>query len=487
MHSENRSGQPKSNPFDITKDAKDETTIKTPYFHWRQFALESTLHGCNHTQNHEKQRLFRYVWTLILVSMFAALGTALALLWVKYTSYPFRTVWKLSRETFLYVPELTVCLRGEFDTGKADSWAEASDYVRNRWTSWSNISNTVVQLPYSEFTNRFGFDETDVFLGIFGYDLDVFRAFPVSDWVSRHPDPGRACWTMHQMKGDSSNNDKRWRMKIFRNIIMTFNPMVTRVGNEHPASGIELYLHDLGGQYWYHEPINLMPGSYVDVRFTHEIVKFLQLPYRSAGPKGCLDTEDPAFVNPLTLHDVYSLETCLHEAIILEGYKRCGCAFQPFASKLNVEECTLVQFQTCYLTMQYDVVSVVTRFQGELCLDSCVNLKYKSSRSYAELNTEVIRPSIPLINGTNVSAVPESDMKNLIYVQLQAAGLDVTTVEHVPELTLLDIFAQIGGFMGLFLGASLMTWLEIIDVTMMVGWACVSVAFRRLRHGLWRV
>ena len=87
---------------------------------------------------------------------------------------------------------------------------------------------------------------------------------------------------------------------------------------------------------------------------------------------------------------------------------------------------------------------------------------------------------LPFLNSKNVTNFSDHDMDNLLFVKLQPLSLDVTSVEHVPELTLLDIFAQIGGFMGLFLGASLMTWLELFDVILLVVGTCLSSAFRRV-------
>ncbi|GFR67447.1 FMRFamide-activated amiloride-sensitive sodium channel [Elysia marginata] len=177
-----------------------------------RFVDETALHGCRHVRDSQRPRGVRFVWAAIVMLMFAALGFSLTKLWIEYASYPYRTVWKLSREASLALPEITVCLRGEFDMDKVKSWKDASDYMKNRWIDW----------------------------------------------------------------------------------------------------------------------------------------------------------------------------------------------------------------------------------------------------------------------------IAETDMKRLIFVQVQPSSLDVTTVEHVPELTLLDIFAQLGGFMGLFMGASLMTWLEMIDVAMLVGWTIISAAFRRL-------
>ena len=144
-------------------------SLKTKlYGHLAQFADGTTLHGCKQTQNVQKPSLFRYVWIFILISMFVALGTSLALLWIRYTSYPFRTVWKMSREEYITLPEITICLQGEFDTDKTDSWEDATEYLRNRWIPWAvPNSNKFAQLPFSEAMDRFGFDTKDVFFDRF--------------------------------------------------------------------------------------------------------------------------------------------------------------------------------------------------------------------------------------------------------------------------------------------------------------------------------
>ncbi|KAK3786276.1 hypothetical protein RRG08_002020 [Elysia crispata] len=460
---------------------KDAKTTKISN-HWSRFADETTLHGCKHVRDSQKPKCFKFLWAAVLILMIAALMASLAMLWIRYSSYPFLTVWKLSRETSLTLPEISMCLRGEFDMDKVKSWDAAADFMKLRWSNdWSNSSNEFLQLPYSDALSRFGIDEREVFLTIYMYDLGAFKRLPITDWLKRHPEAGRACWRVLKKYVDINGIEHQFKLEMLNSIMVVLNPMISRLEDGHTAVGIEMFFHQPGSIYWVQRGISLSPGSYADVRFTHEHVRFLPLPYKSAGSVGCLDTEDAKFTNPLNFHNAYSFDLCIQELLIDRLQNQCGCLFQPFASRLNVKECTVLQYHLCYLSVQSTVLREAIRPDIKLCIGSCVNINYKTHLSYSGLETESLRNYLPLINGTNVSVVSESDMKNLIFIQIQPLSLDVTTVEHIPEMTLLDIVAQIGGFMGLFLGASLITWMELFDVALQIGWVYVSTTIRRLR------
>ena len=201
---------------------------------------------------------------------------------------------------------------------------------------------------------------------------------PVEEWVVRNPEPGRACWTL---KGFDESKTQ-FRFEMFGSLYIVLDSVATRIGHDPFTFGVELYLHTPGTKYWYHKGINLMSGGYVDVSFAQENVKFLPHPYKSAGPKGCIDTKDPSFVNPLKVHDSYSRDVCIHEVAINKTQVKCECAFQPYASKLNVTECRAFKLFPCYFTLRNSLLVSANRQESEICPDSCVNVNYKTSVSY---------------------------------------------------------------------------------------------------------
>ncbi|RUS86266.1 hypothetical protein EGW08_005958 [Elysia chlorotica] len=463
------------------KDVKANVRTKLAT-QWSRFAEDTTLHGCKQVQNNKKPKCFRFLWATLLVMMIATFVTAMVMLWVQYSSHPFRTVWKLSRESSLILPEISVCLRGEYDTGKGRSWDAAEDYMKFRWINdWSNSSNEFLHLPYSEAESRFAIAGKEVVMGLYSYDLTAFKKLPTEDWLTRYPMPGRSCWSLLKRNFDSNGVEHQFRLEMLKSIMIVLNPMTSRLEKGHTAVGIEVFFHQAGTTHWFQNGVSLVPGAYADVRFKHERTKFLPLPYESAGSGGCVDTEDPTFINPLKFHNTYSFDLCVQELLIDRLHDQCGCLFQPFASTLKVKECTVLKFHVCFLTVQSQVLSDALKPDSNLCIESCENLNYVTTLSYSALDSESIKPYLSSPNGTNISVMLEADLKNFIFIQIQPLSLDVNTVEHVPEMTLLDIFAQIGGCMGLFLGASLMTWMEIFDVAMQMVWVYLSTVVRRLR------
>ncbi|GFN94533.1 acid-sensing ion channel 1-like [Plakobranchus ocellatus] len=471
-----------SNPglaSDSNKTATKTTTKNRILRLLTQFGQETTLHGCKHLQDSNSPIFLRVAWSLILITMVAALAISLTMLWIHYRSYPFTTVWSLSREAYVPLPSLTLCLYADFDTQKTASWQDATQYMDNRWHVDQLLTNQFANLNYSEAQQRFGFDTNDVFLGVFSSVLKEHTIIRLSDWVTPDPDPGRACWIIYKTKNLDSGED--FKIGMFDSFVMILNPMTARAGRGFEALGVELYFHEPGTRYWLQRGLGIMPGAYADVRLKPERTKFLPSPYNSAGSKGCVDTQDPDFVNPLRFFESYSLDLCISELLIKEVQKECSCVSQPYASMLHVNECTVLQYQTCYFGARQRIMSETLLSDSSQCLDLCNTRKFSSTISYSKYDAQKVQETLQIVAASDFQLAPESEMADLIRIRIQPLSMDVTTMEHVPETTLLDVFAQVGGFMGLFLGASLMTLVEIIDVVLLMGWTWLLSSARRER------
>ncbi|GFO31109.1 acid-sensing ion channel 1-like [Plakobranchus ocellatus] len=460
--------------------ATKPVSVKKEILHlWKGFAEVTTLHGCRNVQDSDKSVFFRVIWALIVISMFLVLIISLTMLWIQYSSFPFKTVWNLSRETSIPLPAITLCLYADFDRGKTASWKDSRQYVDDRW-SFSNLSsNEFVKLNYSEAQQLFGFNARDVILAMFASDIQDIHFLSLSDWVVSEPDPGRACWTIHNSDNRGSVDEKfDFKLEISSSFFLFLNPMKARVGIGYHAFGVEIFLHEAGSRYWLQKGMNIMPGVYADVQLIQEKTKFLPSPYNSAGSKGCVDTDDPGFVNPLRFFEAYSIDLCITELLVNESQKRCGCAFQPHASLLRVKECTVIQFQQCYVQVRNKVLREALLTSNKQCLDPCHTNRFTTSITTSALNVKSMHK---FLLQNNYTFAPDLEMKDLILVQIYPMSMDVTTMEHVPEVTLLEVYAQVGGFMGLFLGASLITLMELADVALFIAWAAITSIVRRVR------
>ena len=101
------------------------------------------------------------------------------------------------------------------------------------------------------------------------------------------------------------------------------------------------------------------------------------------------------------------------------------------------------------------------------CPLQCTTDRYSITPSFAQyptdgyleliLNKSSIRQSHPDLSKSNIK-------KRLLAFNVFYNELSYTRVTQLPKYESLDLLASMGGFMGLLLGASLMTFVELIEI-----------------------
>ncbi|GFS19378.1 acid-sensing ion channel 1-like [Elysia marginata] len=263
-------------------------------------------------------------------------------------------------------------------------------------------------------------------------------------------------------------------------------------------AGLQVYLHDMTGQHWTEHPILLRPGTLSNIYYKTTKYKFLPLPYKSfggidtrekrqaKGNAGCVDTSSSSFKNPMISlpAELYSSETCIYEAIMNKSTKACGCSEDKFYNELHgTPRCSIWKYGQCFTRVMN---TEYYRMQRQLaegddkdlpCPEACRMTKYESTVTTANYPAMEMREI--LMNVTGMSLVRLND--NVLMLSIQPQSPLSVTVEHVPELTLVGLVGSAGGWMGLCLGASLLSLTELFELLVMTAWIIYRKLARRLR------
>ena len=262
-------------------------------------------------------------------------------------------------------------------------------------------------------------------------------------------------------------------------------------------AGVELYFHDLAAAYWSVNPILVRPGTMTTIYYKPTKYKFLPLPYKSFGGfesravshnssnTGCTDIKSPSFKNPMISLPpaLYSGEMCMMEIAVNRSTQMCGCSTDKFFSRLHgVPECSVIDYGWCYSPMfreeYYKLLAASSDGTSEEqpCPHACTLTEIETTLSAADYPPIESHQMVALGLGMKREDVE----KNFLMISIKPQGPLMTTVEHVPELTLLNIIGSVGGWMGLCLGASLLTLTELFEAIIMSMW----ILYRKLVHRL---
>ncbi|XP_065941363.1 acid-sensing ion channel 4-A-like [Magallana gigas] len=178
--------------------------------------------------------------------------------------------------------------------------------------------------------------------------------------------------------------------------------------------------------------------------------RYLPSPYKIYGNQFCVDTKSPDYRNPLQYYDVYSKTACMRECKQDHVFQLCGCR-TPYDKERFDQNGSAQEQCICPTECEYD------EYQAGL------STGYFPAKNYQTV-----------LNEMGITDIRETYLELAIYFE----SLDVLNVEQKPEYSFEDIIGLLGGQMGLFLGASLLTLTELIEVILLSS----LVVGRKLYH-----
>ena len=150
----------------------------------------------------------------------------------------------------------------------------------------------------------------------------------------------------------------------------------------------------------------------------------------------------------------YSEEGC-HAKCITEQVLNCDCIILSTGD----DACSLFDFYTCSIR-NYETVQKYG-LNCSHCLPNCLTTTYDYKLSSSHFPSHITESYTkergwPLSNKTQFK---DRYARLLVYFET----LQYTEIEQLPAMTLVELLSNIGGQLGLYLGASLITLMEIVD------------------------
>jgi len=162
---------------------------------------------------------------------------------------------------------------------------------------------------------------------------------------------------------------------------------------------------------------------------------------------------------------------CLQRTLILE----CNCTYPPLISLFpNVSPCYEQNETDCVYQLFFGKVNRNDFLFGENCLADCPLECYSDRFNYFLSSSELI-PKYYLdylnLNSTNLSSDflttkidAETDRKSFTRLSIFYNELSYEISNETPQLNLVTLFANVGGYLGLFLGMSVFSIFEPIQL-----------------------
>ncbi|XP_067662931.1 acid-sensing ion channel 4-B-like isoform X1 [Haliotis asinina] len=453
----------------MTRTEKTDAEVVAPNYKlrdlWAEFCQTTAIHGFNKITRRNRRFTFRGVlWSVAVCGATAFLIFNLMSEIGDYYSFPIGTKVTNKIRSTIEFPAVTICNRCTLNRSRLMSYPDLEAYFRdasiNERSStvynFADIVDGIMQQSQSlEWWTNMSMDASSLFnLCYFGGEsIDCTSNFrPV------FTDEG-LCHTFNFNTSDIVNvktSGNRANLIVNYDIGQRFYTF-----RENMAAGIKVLLHNSR-----HHPdanptvVMAAPGFSTYVAMHKSEYVYLPHPYMAFDEMECVDTNRPDFVNPLKYYSPYTYDHCFMECIQTKAYNLCGCVgpSDPRSAEPDIPICSLEKQDTCYSISVREMFKNTTLEAECQCGTQCnfetFNAQVSSSAYPAEIWAETLN------NNTN-SETSEFFRNNFLELRVFYDKMMVTSIKQHPQYTRATLFSNVGGQMGLCLGASILTVAEI--------------------------
>ncbi|XP_068132485.1 acid-sensing ion channel 5 [Hyperolius riggenbachi] len=162
----------------------------------------------------------------------------------------------------------------------------------------------------------------------------------------------------------------------------------------------------------------------------------------------------------LSYHEVYSTYGCLQECKATYIKDECGCL--PFLLPGFGKECDLPRFYNCVYPalnkiQKLDLCTMGT--YNSSCPVPCEEIDYPATLSYSTFPSDKAADFL----SSKLSKDARYMRNNLVYIDIKYQKLNYKITEQQKALTSSELLSNVGGQLGLFCGASMITIIEILE------------------------
>ncbi|XP_075050512.1 bile acid-sensitive ion channel [Mixophyes fleayi] len=186
----------------------------------------------------------------------------------------------------------------------------------------------------------------------------------------------------------------------------------------------------------------------------------------------------------LAHHEIYNTYGCLQECKSSYIQDECGCV--PFLLPGIGKECDLQRFYNCVYPALYNIEKLELCSVGtynSTCPVPCEETDYPATLSYSTFPSDKAADYL----SSKLSQSSTYMKNNLVYIDIKYHGLNYKITKQQKALTPSELLSDLGGQLGLFCGASMITVIEVLEYLIThFCWLCAFLILKLPNISQWR-
>lgn len=432
--------------------------------------LASTGHGFPKILQ-TKNYFLKAIWTMFTIMSVGLCSYMIVQSTIKYLKYDVNTKTRMINQFDAIFPTVTICNLNFFSSNFAlnftNQFQNESTYLNpfNNFNEYTLKAKAKQPVFYSKFKNFYG-DSKDKLIAECFFETTPCNRSQIKYFF--HPNYGN-CYQFNS-GFDNDNNVislKRTylteRLMSLRLVLNLSLPDELRLIN--PNIGGVIFIHNDTTYPTIVDPVTLPPNTETNIALSRTFYQLKEKPYSNCD----LNTNDKNYFKSEAYYLVhnytraYSQTLCVHQCIQLFTIKKCSCFSADLPNFSDSIPCFTNEHFEC-LEKHFNTENIV-----KSCLESCplecngswldktITINKFSAQKYEEL--------VLNYNGTETLYLNKNaKIDELAIINIYYSNLGYIEMTESPTIELVDLMSNFGGVAGLFLGTSVLTLVEFIDL-----------------------
>ncbi|XP_050406253.1 acid-sensing ion channel 5-like [Patella vulgata] len=413
------------------------------------FLHNTSLHGCKNIPEQSRSKINRIIWMLVVLTFVCILWVSVVGLYQEVVKYKTLSTTKFEHRSFLEFPSITICTQ-PYDTSKLNlsQAREFEEFMVEKgvWNTLknpkaTNLSDVNITLATSLSPP---FDIKDVFLEI--------------TWNLKRLDPSSYLQPVSTRDPECVGFNTKGTNETFISSSIGIYTGLRILANIHqdrvlagpiPSSSIEVFIHTPSTSFYrLNKGILVAPGTSTSITMnTHEYT-FLPYPHKITEDEYCIDTS-------LDKNKDYNRLSCRVSWVEDRVKEICNCTFGDTTS-----ECDVQKVITCFNPQFSDYFTKSENSSLTKCPRPCRFVIYDTKTSFSYFPSDSM--SRYLVRNGIIDSVDYA-RQNLLELYINFEDMVVWKTESIAEYNTMSILGSLGGHMGLFVGASMITVVELLE------------------------
>ena len=236
------------------------------------------------------------------------------------------------------------------------------------------------------------------------------------------------------------------------------------------SEGMRVFVHNNSIIPSFSEGVNVEPAKITDIAIQRTFIQKEPYPYSDCIDLNNFDSDYYKFI--IGLNRTYRQQDCFDLCLQKKIIENCSCYDMNYPKIINSTPCKFENMECTQDVYKFFKNNKIDKGCLEQCPLECESIKYdlllSNNAVLSRQGYELFKSSIDYFIHTNgeYNLTYEEMKQRYLFLNIYYSELSYIKISESPKTSIIDLLSNLGGTMGLFVGISFLSFIEIVEIIM---------------------